>query len=122
MKNVLIVEDDFASRLALELSLREQFNVVSLSELSDIDALFDKQHIDIVLMDIHLRESEVDGVQIMNFLKKKYPESKTSYIAVTGYAMPNDKERFLEHGFDGYLAKPVDFPTLPAYLANIQPL
>lgn len=118
MRTVLIVEDDYASRLALELSLKNHYNVISLADLSEIERLFEHQHVDIVMMDIHLRESEVDGVQIMHQLKAKFPHVNTAYIAVTGYAMPGDEDRFRQQGFDGYLSKPVDFPALPAFLAQ----
>jgi CheY-like chemotaxis protein len=40
-------------------------------------------------------------------------------IALTAYAMPGDKERFLECGMDSYLAKPVNLDTLLNVLTDL---
>ena len=32
--------------------------------------------------------------------------AETRFVAMTAYALPGDKRRFLGAGFDGYLAKP----------------
>ena len=62
-------------------------------------------HYDLVLMDINM--PGLDGVQTT----KRIRDSGKSYanipiIALTAYAMPEERQRFMEAGMDGYLAKP----------------
>jgi CheY-like chemotaxis protein len=45
--------------------------------------------------------------------------SDVPFIAVTGQAMSDDKERILSKGLDGYLVKPVSLDNLRAALASI---
>jgi two-component system, cell cycle response regulator DivK len=40
----------------------------------------------------------------------------TPVIAVTAFAMKDDRERLLSAGFDGYLEKPVNVRELPSFL------
>lgn len=72
----------------------------------------------IVLLDINLGESKMTGVDAMRILKNN-PLYKNSIIAaVTAYAMPEDKQRFLDDGFDAYFSKPVDYPNLITFIEN----
>ena len=56
-------------------------------------------------MDINLRKGP-DGIEAMQSIREISEYKNTQIIAVTAYAMNNDKEEFLEKGFDNYLAKP----------------
>lgn len=40
-------------------------------------------------------------------------------LALTAYALPGDRERFLEYGFDGYLSKPFVQEQLLATIEDV---
>ena len=67
---------------------------------------------DLVLMDIQL--PDFDGVEALSRLRAVARTSSIPVLALTAQAMHGDRERFLEAGFDGYLAKPVDVVELLA--------
>lgn len=68
----------------------------------------------VVLMDIQM--PMLDGVQTMQALRERYPHLKTPIIAVTAHALPDDRDHYLQLGFDGYLSKPVRVNSLRAVL------
>jgi CheY-like chemotaxis protein len=53
----------------------------------------------------HIREAEKSGGHML-------------LIAVTGYGLPEDRERALQAGFDAHLVKPVDAQALEPLLAT----
>jgi CheY-like chemotaxis protein len=42
-------------------------------------------------------------------------------VAITAYAMPEDRHRILEAGFDHYLAKPVEIKGLLLLVRSLHP-
>jgi two-component system, cell cycle response regulator DivK len=60
---------------------------------------------DLILMDINL--PDIDGMEATARLKADHDLRHIPIIALTANAMFGDKERFLDAGCDGYLAKPV---------------
>jgi len=60
---------------------------------------------DLILMDINL--PDIDGTEATSRLKKDPTLRDIPVIALTANAMFGDRERFLDAGCDGYLAKPV---------------
>ena len=65
---------------------------------------------DLVLMDIQL--PDFDGVEALSRLRADGRTASIPVLALTAQAMHGDRERFLEAGFDGYLAKPVNVVEL----------
>jgi two-component system cell cycle response regulator DivK len=65
---------------------------------------------DLVLMDIQL--PDMDGPEVLRRLRADERTAAVPVLALTAQAMHGDRERFLEAGFDGYLAKPVDVDEL----------
>jgi CheY-like chemotaxis protein len=74
----------------------------------------------LVLMDIQL--PGIDGVAALRELRRLPETAATPVVAVTAFAMKDDRERLLLAGFDGYLEKPVNVRELrsnvEAYLGS----
>lgn len=60
---------------------------------------------DLILLDINL--PDIDGLEITRQLKQHATTRRIPIIALTANAMYGDKERCLDAGCDGYIAKPV---------------
>jgi len=77
---------------------------------------------DCVLMDIQM--PGLDGTDVTRLIRRRaLPEIDPDIpiIALTAYALSGDRERFLAHGMNGYLAKPVSIADLSAALSQIVP-
>ena len=64
----------------------------------------------LILMDIQL--PGMDGVAALGQLKADPGTAQIPVIALTAFAMPDDRRRFHSAGFDGYLVKPVNIREL----------
>ncbi len=65
---------------------------------------------DLILIDIQM--PEMDGLEATRILKADAATRDIPILALSSYAMKGDKERILEVGCDGYLAKPLDIKEL----------
>ena len=77
---------------------------------------------DCILMDIRMPVQSGDVTMARIRKKESRTKSHTTIIALTACASSGDRERFLEQGFDGYLAKPLMTDELLALLQPIEPL
>ncbi len=69
----------------------------------------------LVLLDIQLPGR--DGYALLEELKG-LPERSWKVVALTAYALPDDRARASAAGFDGYITKPIDVRTFPAEVAR----
>ncbi|MDX2075089.1 MAG: response regulator [bacterium] len=69
----------------------------------------------LILLDINL--PDIDGMEVTARLKANPTLAHIPIVALTANAMFGDRERFLEAGCDGYLAKPVSKTELLNTLA-----
>lgn len=66
---------------------------------------------DLVLMDLQL--PQMDGTEALRLLRDNPATREVPVIAVTAFAMKDDRERAIRAGFDGYLEKPISVRALP---------
>jgi two-component system, cell cycle response regulator DivK len=66
---------------------------------------------DLVLMDLQL--PGMDGTEALRELRRCPATADLLVIAVTAYAMKEDRERTRRAGFDGYVTKPLSVRSLP---------
>ena len=108
---ILVVEDN-------ERSLKLERDVLQLHGYQTIEARTAEEGLvlaaerlpDLILMDIRL--PGIDGVTALGQLRADSRTAAIPVIALTSSAMRADDERFQQAGFDGYLAKPIDFRQL----------
>jgi len=77
---------------------------------------------DLILLDINLGSDEMDGCDVLRCLRQTESYKKKPIFAITAYALPQDKERFLKEGFDEYFSKPVNYQKLQDKIDQIQEL
>ncbi|OYU42542.1 MAG: hypothetical protein CFE44_23395 [Burkholderiales bacterium PBB4] len=72
---------------------------------------------DLILLDINLPDG--NGYAVLAELRADPRTRNIPAVAVTASAMPSDKKRALDAGFNEYIAKPIDVKDLDAMLARV---
>lgn len=112
--SVLVVEDDYVNCYAMRTMLEQSgFSVRTAG--NGRDALEELRHgaFEIVLMDIQM--PEMNGIEATRAIREGRGGARhitVPIIAMTAYAMPGDREKMLEAGLNGYVAKPLTKPVL----------
>ena len=112
MAKILVVEDNEKNRILIK-DVMEYYGheVVEAADGAAGVRLAKEHKPDLILMDIQM--PVMDGMAAAKIIKSD-PETKgIRMIAITSLAMKGDKERFIEAGFDDYIAKPIDTRKLP---------
>ncbi|HLM35954.1 MAG TPA: response regulator [Gaiellaceae bacterium] len=115
---ILIVEDNERNLKLLRdvLGVRGYSTVEARSAEEALDRVrADRPHL--VLMDIQL--PGMDGVAALRELRALPDGAALPVVAVTAFAMKDDRDRLLAAGFDGYLEKPIDIRSLPSTVASL---
>ena len=74
----------------------------------------DRQRYDLVLMDVQM--PEMDGLERTRAIVEQRAGTRPWIVAMTANAMDGDRERCLEAGMNGYIAKPIRVEELVAAL------
>lgn len=112
---VLVAEDNDVNQLLVEEYLKQygvDFTIVSNGQEA-LEALKNDTY-SLILMDINM--PVMGGVEATDIIKEKI--ILTPVIALTANAVSGDQERFMEYGFDGYLAKPIVIEELEKTLVT----
>ena len=117
---VLVVEDNVVNQKVI-CHLLENAGCEALIAGDGLQALemAGREPCDLVLMDVQM--PELDGLEATRRLRRTARGSRIPVVAMTAHAMAGDRERCLEAGMDGYLAKPVQVAELAAELARWLP-
>ena len=117
---ILLVEDSLVNqKLAEGLLTRYGHEVVVASNGQQAITCFESEPFDLVLMDVQM--PEMDGMEATKVLRSRQCDSfrRTPIIAMTAHAMKGDRERCLEVGMDGYVAKPIRAAVLFHAIAKV---
>jgi CheY-like chemotaxis protein len=117
VKRILIAEDDAASREFLaELLMGWGYRVIEASTGMEALQQAKETNPDVILLDIQM--PLLDGYAVIRRLRSDPEFSSRPVIALTAYAMREDRARISEAGFDAHIAKPVDTAALRSLLAG----
>lgn len=109
---VLLVEDnDRNLKLARDVLEYAGFTVLVAVSGEDAVVRATSARPDLVLMDLQL--PGIDGHEALSRLRRDERTSDIPVVALTAFAMREDRERALAAGFDGYLYKPIDVRRFP---------
>lgn len=103
--HLLIVEDQDEARLLMQYALRTTFRTDAVAGALAALRRARTTLYDACLLDITLGFGE-SGIDLMADLRALDGYADTPMIAVTAHALPGDRQRFLDLGFDAYVAKP----------------
>ena len=104
-RKILIVEDDFSSRLYLN-KILERTGAILLNSVDGqeaIDIASDNVDLDLILMDLQI--PVIDGYASAD--KIRGLGRKIIIIAQTAYGLTGDREKIINSGFDDYIIKPI---------------
>jgi len=103
---VLLVEDNEDNRIIYATALRYAgYEVLEAITGTEGVALARTHLPDLILMDISI--PEIDGWEATAILKADPSTQHIPIVAVTAHALPGDRQRSVDAGCDGYLAKPI---------------
>lgn len=71
----------------------------------------------VVLLDIGM--PEMNGYEVARAIRSRYPEARTTLVALTGWGQEDDRKRAREAGFDHHLVKPAEIGELQGLLGAL---
>jgi CheY-like chemotaxis protein len=105
------VEDNAETRQLMEIALSGAGKICSAANVQDSRRMMNEVPFDVILADINLGSSE-SGLDLVRIASDNDLQKNAMMVAVTAYALPGDRERFLEAGFHAYLRKPFSLAEL----------
>ena len=115
---LLIVEDNARNlKLARDVLAHAGYGTLEAQTAEDAIALARSREPDMILMDIQL--PGMDGLDALATLRADVVTADIPVVAFTAFAMKDDRERFLDAGFHGYLEKPISVRDFPGQVADL---
>lgn len=104
---VLLVEDNYMNKvLVREILSLNGYEIIEAKSGTEALKVLTTVMPDIILMDIHL--PEMDGFTATRIIKADARNKFIPVLALTASAMKGEEEKILSHGFNGYIAKPIE--------------
>lgn len=114
---VLIVEDNPLNlKLVRDVLIVAGFDVIEARTGEEGVARTQDSQPDVILMDLQL--PGINGTQALRLIRNGASGADVPVVALTAFAMAEDRDRALLDGFDGYLTKPISVRDLPDQVAG----
>jgi CheY-like chemotaxis protein len=115
--SVLVTEDNPINRLFLQKSLEKLgHRVICATNGQEALDILATDTVGCVLMDIQM--PVMDGSLATRYIRDRFGHD-LPIIALTAHALQGDREKYLEEGFDEYLAKPISIKDLTMIIAHV---
>jgi CheY-like chemotaxis protein len=116
VKTILIVDDQAEVRELVEVTLSiGDYRIMQASSGDEALAIADVEHPDLVMLDVMMPNSSMDGFEVCRRIKSDPATRKTIVVMVTARGQEQDFEMGKKVGADGYFTKPFS----PLQLMNV---
>lgn len=115
---VLYVEDDMIALNYISIVLKSLYDITTAFNAKIAIELVNKDRFDVLMLDINLGRG-MDGVELMQQIRRMENYKETPIVAVTAYAAQSDREEFLAKGFSHYISKPFTSTELKNLLSSL---
>ncbi len=115
--NILAVEDNSETQLLLKHLLKGSYDVEIVYGIEGALDAVDAGSFDVLLLDINLSEDQT-GTDLLHLIRERQGMGEVPAVALTAYALPGDREDFLQKGFDEYVSKPFTRADLTDAIEN----
>ena len=118
--NILLAEDNLVNQKLAATILKKMGHSVSVAiDGKEALAIWESGNFDVILMDVQM--PNIDGFEATRIIreKEKSTDAHIPILAMTAYAMKGDREKCLDAGMDGYLAKPINIREFQETLGAI---
>ena len=127
---ILYVEDENTNWEIASLSLSDRYRVTRAKNSQEAFDLIRYNQFEVILMDIQLMGSDLNGIEITQLLKGLTTNASLSYtkdvtvketpiIFVTAYSARYTKQDLVQAGGDDLITKPVDFTRLTLAMSRL---
>lgn len=117
VKRILVVDDNASSRELVKFALEPIYVVEEAADGRDAISRIQKALPDLVLMDIQM--PEMDGYETLHQIRAHPRSALVPVVAITAFAMLEDRQKAFEAGFDGYFAKPINIAALRSQIDSL---
>ena len=122
MPSFLYIEDHPASRLVMELLLKNVMGSCELTMLSDSQNLLQAlgevgKTFDVIFLDLHI--APLDGFEIHALLRQQPQFQDAKIVALTASFLPEEFHQVRNAGFDGLIGKPLNHETFLSYVQQL---
>lgn len=108
----ILVVDDEPDNLEVVATVLSFFGMKVKTATDGMQGLEELKQLTPTLILLDLAMPRMDGWRMFEEIKNIPHLRQVPIVALTAHAMIGDEERILQAGFDGYLSKPVNLPTL----------
>lgn len=104
-KSLLIIDNDEQICNLIAHMLSPYCQTTFVSDEREIYNIIGRESFDCIFLDVNLGMRST-GIDILNHIRTYSVYAHTPIVALTAYALPNDRKLFLDDGFDDYISKP----------------
>ncbi|WP_052065686.1 hybrid sensor histidine kinase/response regulator [Thalassospira australica] len=118
--HILLAEDNAVNQQVAVTFLTSIGAEVSLAEngVEAVDAV-EKEHFDIVLMDIQM--PEMTGIEATRHIRATHPELELPIVALSAGVLEDEQKKCKEAGMNDFIGKPFDFENIAAKILHHLP-
>lgn len=117
-KRILLIEDNhYHAEVVIELLRGKGYEVADLPTGEQVLGVAKRLAPDLIIMDINL--PGMDGMAVTRLLRRHVETAGIPVLALTAYALPEEKQKILAAGCVDVITKPMDIHAFLATVANL---